>query len=81
MSEGVVLKMPDQKGHQPWLIPGSFAIALILMVTVAACGGSNSKGNMEEGTSTPMADPDTPEPMLPLTKPGSVCLKRRVTWG
>ena len=81
MNEGVVLKMPDPKGrHQPRLIPEKFAIASMLIVIVAACGGCNSTGDGEEATSTPMADPDTPEPMPPLTKPGSVCRAGRVTW-
>ena len=53
MSEGVVLKIPDPKGgHQPRLIPESFAITLMLIGIVAACGGCNSTGDGEEATST-----------------------------
>ena len=48
MSEGAVLKMPDHKGHQPRLIPGSFAIPFMWIVVVEACGGPNSTGNGED---------------------------------
>ena len=59
-----MLKMPDYKGHQPRLIPGSFAIPFMCIVVVEACGGPNSTGNGEEATDGPAPNRSTPGPRL-----------------
>ena len=80
-----MLKMPDHKGHQPRLIPGSFAIPFMFIVVVEACGGPNSTGNGEEATDGPAPNRSRPGPRLasdqatPTTLPESTSLADRGT--